>query len=185
MRNRKRGSRESRRYALRRQSAAELAGFRGWRRRRSSSERPNCRRPGHQKARVSGVRGRGEGDLAEWLTDGGDAETRTETGGERNFGRPAARASRCCGAPVQGRRLGLRARRRRIRSRAAHFIGARRWLRRGKHAKNGGGGLPCPPWTLARQGPWWVPAGSRLGRKEWVGLSSGCKVGWVERKRAG
>jgi hypothetical protein len=35
---------------------------------------------------VSGVRGGGgEGDLAEWLTDGGDAETRTETGSERNL----------------------------------------------------------------------------------------------------
>jgi hypothetical protein len=35
---------------------------------------------------VNGVRGRGgEGDLAEWLTDGGDAETWTETDGERNL----------------------------------------------------------------------------------------------------
>jgi hypothetical protein len=28
----------------------------------------------------------------------------------------------------------------------------------------------------------WAPAGSRLGRREWVGLRPGCKVGWAERK---
>jgi hypothetical protein len=31
----------------------------------------------------------------------------------------------------------------------------------------------------------WAPAGSRLGRREWVGLRPGCKVGWAERKWAG
>jgi hypothetical protein len=57
------------------------------------------------RARVSGVWGRGgEGDLAEWLTDGGDVVMRTETGGERRLaGRSAAQASRCGGAPVAWR----------------------------------------------------------------------------------
>jgi hypothetical protein len=34
-------------------------------------------------------------------------------------------------------------------------------------------------------GPGWAPAGSRLGRREWIRLRSGRKIGWAERKRAG
>jgi hypothetical protein len=117
---------------------------------------------------VSGVRSRGgEGDLAEWLTDGGDAETRTETGGERN---PA------------GQRLGLQDVAA-LQSRdggAAGRVGAAAVLcsGTGARARRGGGGLyggaraALPPQAAAGvSGPRWTPHGPAAA--EWVGSSLG------------